>query len=112
MPPGPGARIMLYLELAPQKVEESLRAEQIVSEMVVEALVHQAEALSDKTRRPLEEAFAEVLETPAGRQLVELAEGPHHREKAADWQAGLLRDREAQRPAHLRTSEGGHSLTP
>ncbi len=91
-PPGPGACIMPRLERAPQKGEKSLRAEQIVSEMV-------AEALSDNTGRPFEETFAEVLETPAGRRLV-------------SWQAGLLGEREAQRPARLCTSEGGHSLTP
>lgn len=99
---------MLHLEEDPPKEEKSVRAEQTVSEMVVEALARQAEALSEGTGRPFEEAFAEVLETPAGRQLGELADGPHRHEKAADWQAGLLRDREAQRPAHLCTSEGGH----
>jgi hypothetical protein len=79
-----------------------VRAEQTVSEMVVESLARQAEALSKGTNQPFEEAFAEVLETPAGRQLGELADGPHRHEKAAQWQAGLIADREAQRPAHLR----------
>jgi hypothetical protein len=51
-----------------------------------------------------------VLKTPAGRRLGELADGPHRHEKAAEWQAGLLADREAQRSAHLRTSEGGHEV--
>ncbi len=51
-----------------------------------------------------------MLKTPAGRRLGELADGPHRHEKAAEWQAGLLADREAQRPAHLRTSEGGHEV--
>ena len=85
-----------------------MRAEQTVSEMVVEALARQAEALSERTGRPFEEAFAKVLETPAGRRLAELADGPHRHEKAARWQAGLIADREAQRPAHLCASEGGH----
>jgi len=44
----------------------------------------------------------EVVRTPAGRLLNELANGPHRHEKAADWQAGLLRNREASRPARLR----------
>lgn len=79
-----------------------MRAEQTVSEMVVEALARQAEALSDRTGRPFEDTFAEVLETPAGRRLGELAEGPHRHQMAAEWQAGLLNDREARRPAHLR----------
>jgi hypothetical protein len=89
-----------------------VRAEQTVSEMVVESLARQAETLSEEIDRPFGEAFAEILKTPAGRKLAELADGPHRHEKAADWQAGLITDREARRPAHLRThlrtSEGGH----
>ena len=64
-----------------------------------------AEALSEGTGHSFEDAFAEVLKTPAGRRLAELADGPHRHEKAAEWQAGLLADREARRPAHL--CEGG-----
>lgn len=79
-----------------------MRAEQTVSEMVVESLARQAEALSEGNDQPFEEAFAQVLETPAGRQLGELADGPHRHEKAAQWQASLIADREAQRPSHLR----------
>ena len=85
-----------------------MRAEQTVSEMVVEALARQADTLSERTGRPFEEAFAKVLETPAGRRLAELADGPHRHEKAAEWQAGLIAGRDAQRPAHLCASEGGH----
>ena len=87
-----------------------MRVEQTVSEMVVEVLARQAEALSGETGRPLEETSAEVLRTPAGRLLGELAEGSHRHEKAADWQDGLLRDREAQRPARLRSSENGRGV--
>lgn len=79
-----------------------MRAEQTISEMVVESLARQAEALSERMKWPFEEAFAEVLKTPAGRRLAELADGPHRDEKAAEWQAGLLADREARRPAYLR----------
>ena len=85
-----------------------MRAEQTVSEMAVESLASQAEALAEGTDRTFEEAFAEVLETPAGRRLAALADGPHRHEKATAWQAGLIADREAQRPEHLRTSENGH----
>jgi hypothetical protein len=84
--------------------------EQTVSEMVVESLARQAEALSEGNSKTFADAYAEVLETPAGRQLGELADGPHRHEKAAEWQAGLLADREARRPARLRTSEGGHEV--
>ena len=79
-----------------------MRAQQTVSEMVVESLARQAEALSEGTGRSFEDAFAEVLRTPAGRRLGELADGPHRHQKAARWQAELLADREARRPAHLR----------
>jgi CheY-like chemotaxis protein len=78
-----------------------VRAEQTVSEMVVEALARQAEALSEGTGRPFEDAFAEVLDTPAGRLLGELAEGAQRHERAAYWQARLRAEREAKRPVAL-----------
>lgn len=84
-----------------------MRAEQTVSEMVVEVLARQAGALSEATKLSFDEAFAQVLRTPAGRLLGELADGPHRHERAARWQADLLAGREARRPAHLRTSENG-----
>ena len=84
-----------------------MRAEQTVSEMVVEVLARQARALSGGSELSFGDALAEVLETPAGRKLGELADGPHRHQKAAEWQAGLIADRDAQRPAHLR--EGGGS---
>jgi hypothetical protein len=92
----------------PVKEENSVRAEQTVSEMVVESLARQAEALSEETDRPFGEAFAEILKTHAGSKLAELADGPHRHEKAADWQAGLLIDRKVQRTAYLCASKGGH----
>lgn len=70
-----------------------MRAEQTVSEMVVEVLARQAEGLADRSGQPFDDAFAGVLSTPAGRQLGELADGPHRHEKAARWQAGLLGER-------------------
>jgi hypothetical protein len=79
-----------------------VRAEQTVSEMVVESLARQAETLSEETEQPFEEAFAEVLDTPAGRLLAALADGPHRHRKAAEWQASLIADREAKRPSQLR----------
>ena len=66
-----------------------MRAEQIVAEMVVVALARQAEVLSEGTDRPLEEAFAQVLKSPAGRLLGKLADGPHRHEKAAEWQGAV-----------------------
>ena len=78
-----------------------MRAEQTVSEMVTEALARQAEAFAESTGRPFEDAFAYVIETPAGRLLAELADGPHRHERAAYWQACLRAEREAERPASL-----------
>ena len=58
---------------------------------------HVAEVEADRSGRPLEEAFEDVLKTEAGRQLVELADGPHRHEKAAEWQADLVQERAAER---------------
>jgi CheY-like chemotaxis protein len=73
--------------------------------MVVEVLARQAEALSEDTGRSFEHAFAEVLDTPAGRLLGELAEGPQRHERAACWQARLRAERRAKRPAALISGE-------
>ena len=78
-----------------------MRAEQTVSEMVVEVLARQAEALSEREGRPFKDAFVEVLDTPAGHLLGELADGPHRHERAAQWQAHLMADRRSQRPTTL-----------
>jgi hypothetical protein len=78
-----------------------MRAEQTVSEMVVETVARRAQAVSESESKTFEEAFTEVLKTPAGRRLAELADGPHRHRKAAQWQVGLIANREAQRPAHL-----------
>ena len=79
-----------------------MRAEQTVSEMVVEVLARQAEALEEREGRPFKDAFAEVLTTPAGRILGKLADGPHRHERAAKWQAHLIANRLSQSPVtHL-----------
>ena len=69
-----------------------MRARQTVSEMVVQSLSRQAQALSERSGQP----FEEVLKTPAGYRLVELAYGPPGHENAAEWPTGLLVDRRAQ----------------
>ena len=70
-----------------------MRAEQTVSEMVVEVLARQADKLAYRSDQPFQEAFEEVLKTEAGQQLAELAEGPNRHEKAIYWQANLLFER-------------------
>jgi hypothetical protein len=74
-----------------------LQPEQTVAQMAAEVLGRQAETLAEQSGRSYEEAFKEVLNTEAGRQLVELADGPHRHEKAAQWQAGLLEERAEER---------------
>ena len=74
-----------------------MQKEQTVAEMVGEVPARQAVALAEQSGRFLEEALAEVLKTEAGCQLVELANGPHRDKRAAEWQAGLLEERAAER---------------
>lgn len=74
-----------------------MHPEQTVAQMAGEVLGRQAEALAERSGRSYEEAYADVLNTEAGRQLVELAEGPHRDKKAAEWQAGLLEKRAKER---------------
>ncbi len=70
---------------SPTKEEQDVRAEQTVSEMVMEPLGRQAEPLSDRSGRTFVDSFAKkkVVKTPAVRQLGEPADGPHRHEKAA-----------------------------
>ncbi len=77
-----------------------MRAEQTVSEMVVEVLARQAEELATRTGQPFHEAYEDILETEAGHQLAELAEGPHRHEKAHNWQASLLFERVSEQARH------------
>ncbi|HZC02308.1 MAG TPA: hypothetical protein VE844_13445 [Gammaproteobacteria bacterium] len=74
-----------------------MQPEQTVSEMAAEVLGRQAKARAHRSGQSLEEALAEVLKTPAGRRLGELADGPHRHQKAAQWQASLIEERAAQR---------------
>ena len=74
-----------------------MQPEQTVSEMAAQVLGRQAKARAHRSGQSLEEALAEVLKTPAGRRLGELADGPHRHQKAAQWQASLIEKRAAQR---------------
>jgi hypothetical protein len=74
-----------------------MQPQQTVAEMAAEVLGRQAEAQADRSGQSYEEAFEDVLNTEAGRQLVELADGPHRHEKAAQWQAGLVEERAKER---------------
>ncbi len=74
-----------------------MQKNQRVADMAIDVLAHQAGARARRTGEPFEEALKVVLETEAGRQLGELRDGPHHGERAEDWQEDLVRERVLER---------------
>ncbi len=74
-----------------------MQPEQTVAQMVAEVLGRQAETEAYRSGQSYEEAYVSVLNTEAGRRLVELADGPHRHQKAAEWQAGLAEERAEER---------------
>ena len=77
-----------------------MRPEQTVNEMAQVVLWRQARALAQRTGESLFDALAAVLETLAGRQLVELRDGPHQDEETRYWQANLLFERVSEHAGH------------
>ncbi len=65
--------------------------------MAFDVLRRQAVARTQRTGEALEEALEVVLETEAGRQLVELRDGPQCDEEAKRWQEDLARKRGQER---------------
>ena len=88
-----------------------MRAEQTVSEMVVEVLARQAEELAARSSQDFHGAFEEVLQTEAGRQLCELVEGPNRHQKARDWQANLQVERVLERVSERESENARHLVT-
>jgi hypothetical protein len=82
-----------------------LQQDQTVSEMAREVLMRQAKALAHRSEHSLEDASQAVLDTEAGRQLRDLANGEHRHEKAQAWQAGVFWDRAEERMMRLYCSE-------
>ncbi|CAA9422565.1 MAG: hypothetical protein AVDCRST_MAG78-1138 [uncultured Rubrobacteraceae bacterium] len=76
---------------------KALHKEQRVADMATAVLARQAEARVERTGEPFEEALAAVPQTEAGRQLVELRDGPHRDEGAERWQEDLPRKRAKER---------------
>jgi hypothetical protein len=66
-----------------------VQQDQTVFEMVEEILERQARSLVVQTGQTFEAARGTVAGTEAGRQLMDLRDGPHRDEKAAEWQASL-----------------------
>jgi hypothetical protein len=75
----------------------TVRKKQKVAEMADEVLAPQAKTRADRTGQPLEDALEDVMGTEAGRQLEELRNGPHHNERAQEWQESLAAEREEER---------------
>ena len=71
--------------------------EQTVSEMVEEVLAHQAMGLAHRSGQSLVDARQAVVDTEAGRQLMDLANGEHRHEKAQDWQLRIHWERVEER---------------
>jgi len=84
---------------------EVMQTNQRVSGMAAEVLARQAGARAERTGEAFEEALKAVLETDAGQQLVELREGPHHDERAEQWQEDLAPKRAKERRNQARQEE-------
>jgi hypothetical protein len=67
-----------------------MRAEQTVNEMAQVVLWRQAKTQAQRTGQSHASARADVIQTPAGRQLEELRCGVHQHEEVRYWQANLL----------------------
>src|SRR5918993_5277323 len=91
--------------------EKSVHRDQSVSEMAQEVLMRQAKALSQRSGHSLEDARKAVLDTEAGQQLRDLANGEHRHEKARSWQAGVFWDRAEERMMRLYCSEALSRIT-
>ena len=82
-----------------------MQQDQTVSEMAQEALMRQAKALAQRSGHSLEDARQAVVDTQAGRQLRDLAQGEHRHEKAKEWQASVFWERAKERFMHQIGSE-------
>jgi hypothetical protein len=77
-----------------------MRAEQTVNEMAQVVLWRQAKAQAQRTGQSHASARADVIQTPAGRQLEELRTGLHQHEEVRYWQANLLFKRVSEQASH------------
>ena len=82
-----------------------MQQDQTVSQMAQEALMRQVRALVQRSGHSLEDARQVVVDTPAGRQLRDLAQGEHRHEKAKQWQASVFWERAEERFMHQIGSE-------
>jgi hypothetical protein len=73
--------------------------------MAQEALMRQVRALAQRSGHSLEDARQAVVDTEAGQQLRDLAQGEHRHEKAKQWQASVFWERAEERFMHQIGSE-------
>ncbi len=82
-----------------------MQQDQTVSQMAQEILTRQVRALAQRSGHSLEDARQAVSDTPAGRQLRDLAQGEHRHQKAKQWQASVFWERAEERFMHQIGSE-------
>ena len=78
-----------------------MREDQSVAEMANEVLLRQAKARAERRGEPIEEAMEAVLGTEAGKQLMELRDGPHGEEGVEEAQVDAARERAKERVEDL-----------
>ena len=88
--------------------------DQTVAEMANEVLLRQAKARAVRNGEPIEAAMSAVVGTEAGRQLVDLRDGPHGEEGVEEWQVGIARRRARERagPSAGASSRRSRSTPP
>ena len=78
-----------------------MREDQSVAEMANEVLMRQAKARAKRREELIEEAMEAVLDTEAGRQLMELRDGTHGEEGVEETQVAAARERAKERAEEL-----------
>ena len=78
-----------------------MHEDQSVAEMANEVLVRQAKARAERRGEPIEEAMEAVLGTDAGKQLMDLRDGPHGEEGVQEAQLEAARERAQERVEDL-----------
>ena len=78
-----------------------MHEDQSVAEMANEVLMRQAKARAVRRGEPIEEAMEAVLGTDAGKQLMDLRDGPHGEEGVQEAQLEAARERAQERVEDL-----------
>jgi hypothetical protein len=89
-----------------------MRKKQKVADMAEEVLARQAKTRADRTGELFDDALKAVMGTEAGHQLRELRNGPHHDERAQEWQESVARKRAEERAVALGWSSSNKVPVP